>query len=285
MVPNMEFPSEDVFRQRVRDAIQANGKSKIVAEKTGIPLGTLNKYVAMTSTASVENTHKIAKAFGLTVEELVAGKFDTQQGSETDENESASKHPDTSVKGSGTETLDQREDSAILAKLDFVVEQLAKLTAEKTAPAPARKAQPPRPATVTYLPFRASAGAGSVVLDDSPGDQLDIDEFSSRILRMNRRNMRLIEIIGDSMLPTFVSGDYVVADTSLPGSGDLPDNGKLYVILREGELLIKRAVWVDEEVLEWTSDNSYYQPIRLENEDIDQVKIVGKVRWLIRKAE
>lgn len=64
---------EMLFRERVRDAIQAGGKSGVMARKTGIPVGTLNKYVSLRSTPSAPNALKIAQAVGLSVEELAAG--------------------------------------------------------------------------------------------------------------------------------------------------------------------------------------------------------------------
>lgn len=62
------------FREHVRDAIQAGGKVGAMSRKTGIPIGTLNKYVSLRSAPSAINALKIAKAIGLTVEELAAGK-------------------------------------------------------------------------------------------------------------------------------------------------------------------------------------------------------------------
>lgn len=62
------------FREHIRDAIQAGGKSGAMSKKTGIPIGTLNKYVALRSEPSAMNALKIAQAVGMTLEELAAGK-------------------------------------------------------------------------------------------------------------------------------------------------------------------------------------------------------------------
>lgn len=70
----VEEGEDKLFRERVRDAIQAGGKSGIMSTKTGIPVGTLNKYVALRSVPSATNALKIAKAVGLTVEELASGR-------------------------------------------------------------------------------------------------------------------------------------------------------------------------------------------------------------------
>jgi|GEM_PF-5481771 len=287
-MPNWE---EDTFRERVRDAIQAGGKSGVMSKKTGIPVDTLNKYVALRSTPSAINALKIAQALGLTLEQLANGSSfpDDASGHRTVAgfSEEQAQHGETTDRGLNSEATPAsvRDDSAILRKLDQVVEQLAKLTSENSQPKPTPYAPPPRPpATVTFLPFRASAGGGSVVLDDSPGLELDIDALSQQILRMRRKNIRLIEIIGDSMLPTFMSGDMVVADTSYPRRDDQPDDGEMYVISKDGELLVKRALWVDAGVIEWKSDNPDFAAIRVAGDEINQVKIVGKVVWLWRRA-
>lgn len=72
-MPNKEETVELAFKERVRDVIQANGKAPAVSKKTGIPLGTLNKYVAMRSVPSVINAAKIAKMAGISLEELATG--------------------------------------------------------------------------------------------------------------------------------------------------------------------------------------------------------------------
>lgn len=287
-MPNWE---EDTFRERVRDAIQAGGKSGVMSKKTGIPVDTLNKYVALRSAPSAINALKIAEAVGLTVEQLAGGVAlpNTEQGqvSVAGFSEDQAPYGERSAAHGDLEPSARtiRDDSMILEKLDLVVEQLAKLTSEKAQSKPAPYVPPQRPpATITYLPFRASAGGGSVVLDDSPGLELDIDALSQQILRMRRKNIRLIEIVGDSMLPTFMSGDVVVADTSFPRRDVLPDDGELYVISKDGELLVKRALWVDVGVLEWKSDNPEFAAIRVEGEEINHVKIIGKVMWLWRRA-
>ncbi|WP_161596348.1 LexA family transcriptional regulator [Agrobacterium salinitolerans] len=260
-----------------------------MSKKTGIPVDTLNKYVALRSTPSAINALKIAEALGLTLEQLAGGLALPQAASAERAvavfSEDQAPYGDADVGGTEPARDAARNDSAILEKLDLVVEQLARLTSENSQPKPASYVPPPRPpATVTYLPFRASAGGGSVVLDDSPGLELDIDALSQQILRMRRKNIRLIEIIGDSMLPTFLSGDMVVADTSFPRRDALPDDGELYVISKDGELLVKRALWVDAGVIEWKSDNPEFAAIRVEGDEINQVKIVGKVMWLWRRA-
>lgn len=77
-MPKEEDVEEAAFRERVRNAIQHGGKSGEMSKKTGIPVGTLNKYVALRSSPSVLNAAKIASAVGLTIEELATGQMQVQ---------------------------------------------------------------------------------------------------------------------------------------------------------------------------------------------------------------
>ena len=45
-----------------------------MSKKTGIPIGTLNKYVSLRSAPSALNALKIAQAIGMTLEDLAEGK-------------------------------------------------------------------------------------------------------------------------------------------------------------------------------------------------------------------
>ena len=69
--PNMA--SEQALRSRVADAIARGGGPSAMTEKTGIPLGTISKYVAQSSTASFANAAKIARAAGITLDDMAFG--------------------------------------------------------------------------------------------------------------------------------------------------------------------------------------------------------------------
>lgn len=280
---------------RIRTAAENAGGLKWLSEEIGVPRKTLGNWLTGTN-PKPDALRRIAEATKVSLQWLVTGEGDpyAREIVEGRVDEVADQESPAQPLGE-RENVDsgisepyssgERTDPSIVEKLDLIVEQLAKLTSEKNEPKAATYVPPPRPpATVTFLPFRASAGGGSVVLDDSPGLELDIDALSQQILRMRRKNIRLIEIIGDSMLPTFMSGDMVVADTSFPRRDDLPDDGEMYVISKDGELLVKRALWVDAGVIEWKSDNPEFAAIRVAGDEINQVKIIGKVVWLWRRA-
>lgn len=176
-------------------------------------------------------------------------------------------------------------DSIILSRLDALQEQLGMLVANVNERAPQRyQRPPPPPSTMTFLPFRASAGGGSVVLEDSPGLDYGVDDLASQILRMRPKDIRLIEISGESMQPTFQSGDIVVADASYPRRENLPDDNEIYLIGKNGELLVKRARWEKDGSLFWMSDNPDFSPIVDDDKDGDEIRTYGRVMWLWRRA-
>ena len=74
---------EEALKGRVADAIAKIG-AKAVSKKTGIPLGTLNKYLARTSGASFYNVVKIAQATETDLAELTGAisKYGTRAKAE-----------------------------------------------------------------------------------------------------------------------------------------------------------------------------------------------------------
>ena len=71
---NPHLDDEASLRMRVAEAIVAGGGTSTMSERTGIPVGTLNKYTAMTSTASFTNAAKIALAAGVGLDVIAFGR-------------------------------------------------------------------------------------------------------------------------------------------------------------------------------------------------------------------
>jgi phage repressor protein C with HTH and peptisase S24 domain len=69
-----DLGDEDGLRERIAEAIVAGGGVSAMVEKTGIPLGTLSKYTAKTSTASFTNAVKIAAAAGVNLDRIAFGR-------------------------------------------------------------------------------------------------------------------------------------------------------------------------------------------------------------------
>ena len=144
---------------------------------------------------------------------------------------------------------------------------------------------PPPPATVRYLPFRASAGGGAAILYESDGVEMDLEALANHVLGVEPKFVRLLEIKGDSMLPTLHDRDLVVFDISDPKANEDPQDGKIYVISHHGELLAKRAKWQDDgDTLLWCSDNDdeRFSPIEVSGDDFNRVWPLGRVVWMWR---
>lgn len=69
-IPDMELPSDEALLSAIKAAIEAAGGVTAAAKATGIPIGTLNKYVAGTSMPSFSNAAKIADAAGVSLDAL-----------------------------------------------------------------------------------------------------------------------------------------------------------------------------------------------------------------------
>lgn len=92
--------------------------------------------------------------------------------------------------------------------------------------------------------------------------------------------MSLIKVDGDSMEPTFLSGDLVLVDHSRT---TVTGKGGIYAIAIDEEILIKRVqILFPQRKIRILSDNPHYDPIEA---DPDQVKINGKVIWFSRELE
>lgn len=66
-----DVADEEGFLQRVREAIQAGGGVPAMAERTGIPKKTLEKYLAKSRKASFANAAKIAEAAEIPLSSLM----------------------------------------------------------------------------------------------------------------------------------------------------------------------------------------------------------------------
>lgn len=128
-----------------------------------------------------------------------------------------------------------------------------------------------------------SAGAGLAAMYESPGADLDLTRFVSELLGLDPERVFIYPIIGDSMLPTLASGDFVVVNSRPIKFVDLQE-GELYVVSYDGSLYAKRAHWPDEgddTGFIWKSDNeaSGFVPIRVPEADLNSMTVLGKVVW------
>lgn len=128
---------------------------------------------------------------------------------------------------------------------------------------------------IDVLDVEASAGNGSV------GDLVEIvsklhyvpEQFHTYYQGINPESVRVINIRGDSMYPTFNSGDMIFVDININHF----DGDGVYVFNYKGDLYVKRLQNVGDCLLV-ISDNPIYREWKINEENYDQFYIQGKVK-------
>lgn len=105
------------------------------------------------------------------------------------------------------------------------------------------------------------------------------DGYLSRSIGVSAGRARIIEVRGDSMVPTLLSGDRVMVDLDQT----LPSPPGLFALWDGEGVVIKRVDRVrrsDPPAIEIISDNPRHKPYRGTDEE---VRIIGRVVWYARK--
>lgn len=139
---------------------------------------------------------------------------------------------------------------------------------------------------VRYYDVRASAGFG--LLNDERPKPVIIQIFKAILdmANVHPNDAIIIHANGDSMFPTINSEDGLVVDTRR--SNNLSG---VYVMVLNGQLLVKRLSLRADGNIRISSDNTVYPPdeVPMENvcwgeaERTDQLCIVGKVKMLFHE--
>jgi len=129
---------------------------------------------------------------------------------------------------------------------------------------------------VRKVKARLCAGGGSFETDLGISDSY---LFQSEWLRQKGSSdkMVLMDIFGNSMEPELKSGDTVLTDCS---QKDI-FVGLLYAVGIDDTIMVKR-IEKHPGKLVLRSDNKDYAPIIVDGEDVNRVRIVGKVIWVCR---
>ena len=151
-------------------------------------------------------------------------------------------------------------------------------------------APPPRAAmidgaglmAVPRLDVGASAGSGAVADSERAEALFGFDPRWLRRLSANPRQLAIIRVEGDSMVPTLADGDDIMVDAS-DAAERLRDG--IYVLRRDGALLVKRlacGLARDRQRVAIISDNSAYPA---EGDiPVADLAIVGRVVWAGRRV-
>lgn len=131
-----------------------------------------------------------------------------------------------------------------------------------------------------YIPkvaARLSAGTGSFECEETVTDYLS---FPTKWLsgKGSANSMVAMEVFGQSMEPMIKEGDTVLIDQS-------QNNilaGAIYAVGVEDTILIKRLEKHPDKLV-LCSDNRNYEPIYLKKEEMEKIRIIGKVIWSCRE--
>ncbi len=130
---------------------------------------------------------------------------------------------------------------------------------------------------VPQVSAQACAGAGSFQVQDNIVDEVP---FSQPWLRKkgSPESMVTMQIIGDSMSPELEEGDHILVDLS---QNQLQAQA-LYLVGVEDTLQVKR-VQSSRGVVLLLSTNHKYPPLTLQGEEIETLRIMGRVLWSSRE--
>lgn len=125
----------------------------------------------------------------------------------------------------------------------------------------------------------ASAGYGAWVASEQIRDYMAFrEDFVRRVLNADPANLALISSIGDSMEPTIRAGDLLLIDRGI----DRIIDDAIYVLLKRGELVVKRVQQFFNGAVTIKSDSDSYIDETLTSEDVAQITVAGRVRWVGR---
>lgn len=122
----------------------------------------------------------------------------------------------------------------------------------------------------------ASMGNGTMIHSEQIVDYLAFREDWVRLeLGLNPSNLILISSVGDSMEPTLRTNDLLLIDR---GSSEVRHDA-IYCFAYNGELRVKRMQFRMNGVMVVKSDNPRYETEEVSADNLDLIKIIGRVVW------
>lgn len=130
--------------------------------------------------------------------------------------------------------------------------------------------------TVRRYEVRAGAGTGLVATAEDVTEELSFRRDWLRRIGMTPQNAGLITAQGDSMHPTIPDGAMLLIDLSIRDVR----NGYIYVVVKDGSLLVKRVQTKMDGSVVLISDNPVYEREELPANQVAELHIAGRVVWV-----
>ena len=146
----------------------------------------------------------------------------------------------------------------------------------KTGSGPVYQNEQASTVLVPKVAAKACAGGGSFELSDMIVDELPFDR-SWLSKKGNPGRMVAMEVIGDSMSPELEPVDNILIDQS---QIQVADNN-LYVVGLADSIQVKR-VQIRPGLVVLFSTNQRYSPVSLQGDEIDTLRVIGRVLWSSR---
>ncbi len=131
--------------------------------------------------------------------------------------------------------------------------------------------------TIPRVHARLHAGGGSFEVDQAVASHHAFDRGWLR-RRGSPARMVLMDVIGDSMSPVIEEGDTVLIDQSQK----TVYAGRIYAVGIDDTVLVKRLEKHPQKLV-LLSANSAYQPLHVDPEAAEGVRIIGRVIWICRE--
>ena len=134
--------------------------------------------------------------------------------------------------------------------------------------------------TIRRKAVAVSAGDGAIVETEEEREPWFFSEaYYRRMIRHNPKQVMLVDVMGDSMHPTLVSGD--VVGILVTDEKEMIDG--MWVVRLGNALVVKRVQYLVGGRLLLVSDNPAYKPQELDlTEEQSDFQLIGRVVWAPR---
>lgn len=137
-------------------------------------------------------------------------------------------------------------------------------------------ANPTEFALLPRFEITASAGPGLFADDENIVDYLAFrDDWIRDTLRSRPSDLVLLDAAGDSMAPRIEAGDTLLIDRGV----DTILDDAVYVLGLGEALVVKRVQRLLNGVV-LKSDNPNYDPITVAKDEVEELRVLGRVRWI-----